>query len=169
MPDRSLNVSVVPVSYNKGSWVAVPDLVDFEYWDDVISSPTCQSEDVNNNGILDQGEDFNADGQLTPGNVASVPRTVQADENGIATFDLTYTKDICTMDQSHDFCNGFCWRGLKTYASREYSTLVSGEYTTQMKLQLRLETPLVKERFAAILTKFGITQEYQSCRKGLNT
>lgn len=126
---QELNVSVVPVSYNKGSWVAVPDLADFEYWDDVISSPTCQSEDINNNGILDQGEDFNADGQLTPGNVASVPRTVQADENGIATFDLTYTKDIAPWTRVMISVTGFA-DGTENIASREYRTLVSGEYTS---------------------------------------
>ncbi len=126
---QELNVSVLPLSYNKGSWVAIPDLVDFEYWDPVISSPLCQSEDVNNNGILDPGEDFNGDDELTPGNVVSVPRTVQADDNGIATFDLTYTKDIAPWTRVLISVTGFA-DGTENIASREYRTLVSGAYTS---------------------------------------
>lgn len=126
---QELNVSVLPVSYNKGSWVAVPDLIDFEYWDPVLTSPACPSEDVNNNGILDPGEDFNGDNQLTPGNVASVPRTVQADDNGIATFDLTYTRDIAPWTKVLISVTGFA-DGTENIASREYRTLVSGEYTS---------------------------------------
>ena len=126
---QELNVSVLPVSYNKGSWVAVPDLIDFEYWDPTFTSPACSSEDVNKNGILDPGEDFNGDNQLTPGNVASVPRSVQADDNGIATFDLTYTKDIAPWTKVLISVTGFA-DGTENMASREYRTLVSGEYTS---------------------------------------
>jgi len=126
---QELNVSVVPLSYNKGFWMAVPDLIDFEYWDSVITSPDCPSEDVNNNGILDPGEDLNGNGQLTPGNVASVPRTVQADDNGIATFDLTYTRDFAPWTRVLLSVTGFA-DGTENIASREYRILVSGEYVS---------------------------------------
>lgn len=126
---QELNISVLPLSYNKGFWMAVPDLIDFEYWDPVITSPDCASEDSNNNGILDQGEDFNGDGQLTPGNVASVPSTVQADDNGIAVFDLTYTRDLAPWTRLMLSVTGFS-DGTENIASREYRILVSGDYVS---------------------------------------
>lgn len=134
---QDLNVSVLPVSYNKGVWQPVPDLIDFEYWDAVVtladSNPAspgieaCISEDLNNNGLMDPGEDTNGDGQLTPGNVASVPRTVQADENGIATFDLTYPRDIAPWTTVLLTVSGFA-DGSENVVSQEFRTLVSGAY-----------------------------------------
>ena len=124
---QDLNVSVLPVSYNKGFWKPVPDLIDFEYWDPVVTAGDCQSEDVNNNGIMDPGEDFNADGQLTPGNVVSVPRTVRADANGIATFDMVYPKDIAPWTQVLLTVTGFA-DGSENVSSREFRTVVSGNY-----------------------------------------
>lgn len=134
---QDLNVSVLPVSYNKGVWQPVPDLIDFEYWDAVVtladSNPAspgieaCISEDLNNNGLMDPGEDTNGDGQLTPGNVASVPRTVQADENGIATFDLTYPRDIAPWTTVLLTVSGFA-DGSENVVSQEFRTVVSGAY-----------------------------------------
>ena len=134
---QDLNVSVLPVSYNKGVWQPVPDLIDFEYWDAVVtladSNPAspgieaCISEDLNNNGLMDPGEDTNGDGQLTPGNVASVPRTVQADENGIATFDLTYPRDIAPWTTVLLTVSGFA-DGSENVVSQEFRTIVSGAY-----------------------------------------
>jgi len=134
---QDLNVSVLPVSYRKGYWDAVPDLVDFEYWEAVVTLDDtdltkpgiedCQSEDLDNNGILDEGEDTNGDGQLTPGNVASVPRTVRADDNGIATFNLTYTRDIAPWTKVLLTVSGFA-DGTENVSSREFRTIVSGPY-----------------------------------------
>lgn len=134
---QDLNVSVLPVSYNKGVWQPVPDLIDFEYWDAVVtladSNPAspgieaCISEDLNNNGLIDPGEDTNGDGQLTPGNVASVPRTVQADENGVATFDLTYPRDIAPWTTVLLTVSGFA-DGSENVVSQEFRTIVSGAY-----------------------------------------
>jgi len=45
------------------------------------------------NGIIDGTEDANKDGQLQPGNVATVPSTVETDSSGFANFDLTYPKE----------------------------------------------------------------------------
>ena len=42
----------------------------------------CDNEDVNGNGILDEGEDINGDEQLTPGNVVAVQSQGTTDENG---------------------------------------------------------------------------------------
>ncbi|MDR7119432.1 Ig-like domain-containing protein [Rheinheimera soli] len=137
---QDLNVSVLPLSYDKGEWVPIPDLIDFEYWlaDSSDAATDCASEDVNNNGILDEEdtdgdgviditEDTNGDGQLTPGNVASVPRTVRADSNGIATFDMTYPRDIAPWTEVLITVSGFA-DGTENISSRQFKTRVSGEY-----------------------------------------
>ena len=52
------------------------------------------NEDVNKNGINDEGEDINLDGQLTPASSAAgqVPATLTTDENGVASFYIIYPK-----------------------------------------------------------------------------
>ncbi|HOP35753.1 MAG TPA: PKD domain-containing protein, partial [Syntrophales bacterium] len=52
------------------------------------------NEDVNRTLWLDDGEDTNADGRLTPplSAAGSVPATVTTDANGVAAFDLIYPK-----------------------------------------------------------------------------
>lgn len=134
---QDLNVSVLPVSYSKGEWEPIPNLVDFEYWEAVVTLvdtdlstvviEDCKSEDLNNNGVMDPGEDNNGDGQLTPGNVASVPRTVQADANGIATFDLTYPRDIAPWTTVLLTVSGFA-DGTENVFSQQFKTIVSGTY-----------------------------------------
>ena len=132
---QDLNVSVLSLSYDKGWWKPIPDLIDFEYWDANREADFprpkpatgCLSEDVNNNGILDDGEDTNGNGQLTPGNLTSVPRTVTANSNGIATFDLTYPRDIAPWTKVLITVSGFA-DGTENISSREFETRVSGEY-----------------------------------------
>lgn len=59
-----------------------------------ISSPiVCDSEDVNNNGLLDLGEDLNGSTQLEPGFVAAVPQTATTDATGTAQIQINYPKD----------------------------------------------------------------------------
>lgn len=77
--------------YWKGFWL----------WDDVAevyynsdTSIACENEDVNGNGILDDGEDSNGDGLLTPGNVASIPSTGTTDSNGQILVNLSYAKQF---------------------------------------------------------------------------
>ena len=55
---------------------------------------TCSNEDVNANGILDAGEDTNGDGQLTPGNVVSVPSGANTDDRGQAIIEMAYAKQF---------------------------------------------------------------------------
>lgn len=135
---QELNVSVLPLSYFKGVWDEFPSELDFDNWITVRSSPDCQSEDLNHNGILDTEdvdgdgiidvtEDTNGDGQLTPGNVASVPKTVRADANGIATFSVTYPKDIAPWTLVRLAVSGFA-DGTENISSREFRTRVSGDY-----------------------------------------
>lgn len=60
-----------------------------------IITDTFDNEDVNENLILDPGEDFNGNGILTPPNSAAgaLPATVQTDETGLAAFELAYLKN----------------------------------------------------------------------------
>ncbi len=139
---QELNVSVLPLSYDKGVWDEFPDPIDFEYWvkNSSEAATNCASEDVNNNGILDEEdtdgngtiditEDTNGDGQLTPGNVASVSRTIRADSNGIATFDMTYPRDIAPWTEVLITVSGFA-DGTENISSRQFRTRVSGEYVS---------------------------------------
>jgi hypothetical protein len=64
----------------------------------VLTSPACQNEDSNFNGILDSGEDFNHNGRLDPGNVATVPGTVNTNATGFAFFDVVYAKEFTWVE-----------------------------------------------------------------------
>jgi len=77
-------------SDDKAPWTARPDA-------------TCQNEDTlipgpdtELNGIIDTGEDINNNGQLEPGNVASVYGTVVTDETGFATIYVNYAKEYAS-------------------------------------------------------------------------
>lgn len=56
----------------------------------------------NENDNLDPGEDINLDGLITPphASAGTVPSTVTTNENGVATFDLTYQKTYASWIQT---------------------------------------------------------------------
>lgn len=95
--NRAVQVSVIPVRYFKGSyvkanadgtgpWVATYSVAD-----------GCVSEDVNNNGILDDSDiDENGNGALEPAPSATVPVNLSTGDEGTVTFDLTYLKSECS-------------------------------------------------------------------------
>lgn len=88
LANASVIASIVSLEYTKGNrqwngrqWITVPSVV-------------CPSEDVNFNGILDAGEDFNGDGKLWPGNVASVtPGNGLTNSTGTLLIKIVYPKD----------------------------------------------------------------------------
>lgn len=103
-----ISFTVQSLSYLKGAyinpkgttvWVYTPsitattdttdtDLVDFG---GVLG---CASEDVNNNGVLDKGEDYNGNLKLDPGLVATTDiATGTTDSTGSVTVNLIYPKD----------------------------------------------------------------------------
>jgi hypothetical protein len=88
--NRTVNLSVIPTRYGKGSLV-----VGATTWTYSATSPTrCSNEDVNFNGILESGEDTNLDGRLTPGLPAVIsPASVTTDASGYAKFGLLYGKN----------------------------------------------------------------------------
>lgn len=103
-PGAIVDISVKPVRYFKGAWVA--DDSDNDGEDDrwlLTYSATCDAEDINNNSELDAGEDVNGNGRLEPtypGTVDSHPEltpTVTAgtgrivtNEDGFGYFVITY-------------------------------------------------------------------------------
>ncbi|WP_417706438.1 Ig-like domain-containing protein [Rheinheimera aquimaris] len=139
--NQQLNVAALPTIYYKGFWTESPPAPEtFKAWVPVIVD-TCASEDSNYNGVLDPlfdvngnvipgtGEDVNSDGQLTPGNVATVQRTVTADENGIATFVVTYPQDYAPWVNVRLQVSGFA-AGTENVAYRNYILGYSAEDVT---------------------------------------
>ncbi len=94
-----LTISLIPKTYYKGYWARLYEGTEFKTWvtnefggDIAVTSPviSCENEDINFNGILDDGEDTNGDGMLTPGNVATAAGTFTTDEDGRAVIKITY-------------------------------------------------------------------------------
>jgi hypothetical protein len=89
----SIIVSLNPVGYAKGNYVACGDDWCTSY------TATCPSEDLNENGILDSGEDANGNLQLTPGNVVSVPSSVTTGADGTFEFSVIYPETYANWVQ----------------------------------------------------------------------
>jgi hypothetical protein len=94
--DAELTATVTPTSlasHYKGYWLwNDADSI----WEPLITA-TCDSEDINKNGRLDDTEDFNNDELLTPGNVSSVSfeeNVSRTDEFGQATIQIRYPKQF---------------------------------------------------------------------------
>ncbi|MFA5941504.1 MAG: Ig-like domain-containing protein [Sinimarinibacterium sp.] len=96
VPEAEFRLSVLPIAYAKGQWFVADTDGDLEpdAWSQFVTA-TCNNEDINYNGFLDDnlGEDFNNNGTLEPGNVAAVPTTIQLDDNGAGQFVITYPQD----------------------------------------------------------------------------
>lgn len=80
VPDADFSLGVLSIAYRKGVRTSF--------------SVECPNEDVDRNGILTGSEDTNSNGQIDPGFVASVPTTIELDEDGAGQFNLTYPKDF---------------------------------------------------------------------------
>lgn len=129
VPNQQLNVAIVPVSYSKGVWVKSPPApAAFKNWAAQVSV-TCPNEDVNLDGILEIAEDTNGDGQITPGNRATVPATVTADESGIAVFNIQYPQDVGAWMDVRLQVSGTA-SGTENVSSREYGLPVASEDVT---------------------------------------
>jgi hypothetical protein len=131
-----LTISAIPHKYYKGYWVPLTDAEgNFVEWGpkgadalEVMVGLTpplttfnlpkkeCDNEDINFDGILDVGEDFNGDLMLTPGNKVSAQNTVTTDADGRAVIKITYA-------QSYGF-----WIDIKLIASAK---VTGSESSTQ--------------------------------------
>jgi hypothetical protein len=92
-----VQVSILSQNYRKGFWTLPPT----GPWAQTINA-TCDDEDVNRNGRLDPGEDFNGSGRIEAGNVASAavqPAFRDANGNlvtdaaGTGVVDVVYPQD----------------------------------------------------------------------------
>ena len=68
--NQQVTINLTPDSYLKGFYEIIDDASGSKSWN--RKDVSCESEDKNNNGILDAGEDFNNNKQLDPINVAAV-------------------------------------------------------------------------------------------------
>jgi hypothetical protein len=98
--DVRVELNLIPRLFFKGRYLRNPALPEpFDSWVPAISA-VCVNEDIltgeitkDRNGILDPGEDLNVNGELEPGNVATVPAFVTTGTNGIAEFRIDYPQD----------------------------------------------------------------------------
>lgn len=104
----TISLTAISTGYQKGRYNRVDTDGDGVLDSNVISySATpqnsgafgCLNEDINLDGTLQSGEDFNTNGALDPGNPASVPATVTLDPNGQATFNVTYPKSFANWTE----------------------------------------------------------------------
>jgi hypothetical protein len=106
VPNVDLTISALPHKYYKGYW----DILrngdgDFIQWEtrgadaletsiflSYLPKKECDNEDINFDGILDVGEDFNSDQKLTPGNKVSAESSVTTDADGRAIIRIIYSQ-----------------------------------------------------------------------------
>jgi hypothetical protein len=128
VPNALLTFSATPVKfldggvYRKGSWA-------FDTTNNIwfrTTTATCPNEDIDANGILDEGEDFNNDGQLTPGNVVSIPSTSTTDVNGQTLVNLLYAKQFGAWVDVDIIAKGES-AGSESSESQKYSLVVATE------------------------------------------
>ena len=86
VPNATVSLTAWPISYSTGTWLSSNCIL--------LITETLDNEDINENVILDPGEDFNLDGVLTPPNSAAgaIPATVTTNADGLSNFNLTYLK-----------------------------------------------------------------------------
>ncbi len=105
--DQNISFSLIPTAFYKGRMVGVDTDNDgiADAWSDataqlpISAAPVyssaitkCISEDANNNGNPDQGEDIDGDNQLEPTHDATVTGANVTDENGAVVLSVTYPK-----------------------------------------------------------------------------
>jgi len=104
-----VNASIVSTAYQKGTYTkpatgsttyglsyAVTNLNDSA---NDTNGFGCKNEDTNNSGVYSVAEDWNHNGKLDPGAVASVPTILTLDSTGLAAFNVTYPKNFANWVQ----------------------------------------------------------------------
>ncbi len=88
-----VSLRVLSVTYYKGNRVLA--IAPATGWSTSYSvAGGCADEDVNRNGVLDAGEDFNASGFIEAGNIASVaPANAVTDANGFVQVSVYYPQE----------------------------------------------------------------------------
>lgn len=90
--DRAVDFTLIPTHYHKGYMVCDADDLKWrpQYNEVVEGDIGCPSEDLDDDGWLDEGEDLNASGALEPTHTATVNTKAVTDEGGKATVQVTY-------------------------------------------------------------------------------
>ena len=104
LPNVPVTLSVLPVAYGKGvlgncppgpDWAPVYSTLTTDP-DAYANAPLCKNEDTDYTGNINSqpGKDYNANGQLDPGNVAvASPSSGSTDANGRLDVKITYPRD----------------------------------------------------------------------------
>jgi len=92
----TVQAGILSNSYAKGFWFY--DALQSAWVQNITAGP-CADEDVNRNGVLDAGEDFNSSGRIEAGNIATVAAqngnggTFISDASGFGIVDVIYPQD----------------------------------------------------------------------------
>ncbi len=93
--NASVSATLRASSYRVGYWLSGAD-----GWSQVfLHDGWLPSEDKNNPGFCDSGEDVNGDGVLTPGNVASYTVESLTNASGVAVLNIVYPKSFAQWAQ----------------------------------------------------------------------
>lgn len=94
-PNATVTATLRPKSYSVGYWAPCTTCGSAK-WGQVLLSQAegIASEDTDNFGHCDAGEDKNGDKVLTPGNVISYKLSGQTDASGVAVMSITYPKSF---------------------------------------------------------------------------
>lgn len=117
---KQVDFTVRPTHYSKGFL-----LHNGTEWYKNSSDPTCPSEDLNQNGWLNDGEDFNNSGFLEPTNSTTITGNATTDESGKVVVNITYP-------QNHGW-----WETVEITAQ---VTVNGTEYIEKMRMQLPVLT-----------------------------
>ncbi|PID44592.1 MAG: hypothetical protein CSB47_10955 [Proteobacteria bacterium] len=83
---KQVDFTVRSTHYSKGILSGPP-------WQKSSSDPLCPSEDLNSNGWLNEGEDFNNSGYLEPTNSTTITNTGTTNESGQLVVEITYPQN----------------------------------------------------------------------------
>ncbi len=92
--DQKVSFTITPTKYYKGIMVPIIE----RGWIRRLST-SCPSEDINNNGKLDNGEDDNRNGSLEPTHDATVTHSGVTDENGRIDIEVIYPKNTALWSE----------------------------------------------------------------------
>ncbi|MGB0845498.1 MAG: hypothetical protein ACPGSM_02190 [Thiolinea sp.] len=87
VPDKAVDFTLIPTHYHKGYMVCDAET---QSWVPQYNFWGCPSEDVDNDGWLDENEDYNGSGALEPTHTATVNTKTITDQEGKATVQVTY-------------------------------------------------------------------------------
>ncbi len=149
--DQDVTLTLVVESYDKGfrneDAVAISSVlgggVDSTFAVFAITGNlSCANEDINQNGLLDDGEDINGSEELEPKTGAAVTNRITTDDNGHASFEITYL---------NKFAN---WTAVKVRASTEVG---GSESLTSTRFVLPMEKDA--DPPPSVISPFGIAND----------